>query len=371
MSVDHILEKFNLDFDEQIKAFKDEGKTLIGCVTAYVPEEVAYAAGMMPIGLWGFPISINKSKQYFPAFYSSVVQSILEYGLEGKLDDFAALMIPGTTDSVKSLGQNCKRAFKQFETINIAYAQNRKLDAAVDFNEIQYKKAKEKLEKIAGNKITDDAIEEAIKVYNENRRLLCEFSELAAKHPQAVSPLQRSKVFTSRNIMDKKEHSALLKELNKALEQLPEEKWKGVKIVTSGIIGSYAGLLKIFEENKIAIVGDNVLEESGVCRYLVDEDSGNPVRALAKLISDAEGTSILYDVEKKRIDIIIDLVKKYNADGMIMLMLKFCDNEEFDYPIMKRAFDEAGIRALEVEGDLQMTDYGQASTLIQTFIENI
>lgn len=370
-NLDHIINKFDVTFEGQEWRYKNEGKKLVGCVAAYNPEELVYAAGMIPLNLWGFGEPLQKAKQYFPAFYSSVVQSIMEYGLEGKLDGLEALMVPGATDSLKSLGQNAKRAFKNLVTINVAYAQNRKLECGLEFNEFQYNKAKAKLEKIVGKAIEDAQIEEAIKVYNENRNALQKFAELAAAYPDVITPSNRSKVITSSGLMDKKEHTALLNELNAELEKLPVEKFKGTKIVTSGIIGSYPGLLEIFESLNVAIVADNVLEESGMFRYLVEENTGNPVRALAKLLTDAEGTSILFDVDKKRTQIVIDEVKKHKADGVILMLLKFCDSEEFDFPLMKKAFDKEGIRVLEVEADQQMTNYEQARTLIQTFVETL
>jgi len=60
--------------------------------------------------------------------------------------------------------------------------------------------------------------------------------------------------------------------------------------------------LKVFEENKMAIVEDEVAQESRQFRTLVEENTGNPIRALAKYLGDIEGDSILFDPDKKRTD---------------------------------------------------------------------
>ena len=39
---------------------------------------------------------------------------------------------------------------------------------------------------------------------------------------------------------------------------------------------------------------------------------------------------------------IIDAVKKYGADAVVVCMMKFCDPEEFDYPILLQQFEAAG-----------------------------
>ena len=52
-------------------------------------------------------------------------------------------------------------------------------------------------------------------------------------------------------------------------------------------------------------------------------------------------------------------------------MTKFCDPEEFDYVIVKRALDLAEIPSIMIEVDRQMVNYEQAKTIIQTFKEMI
>ena len=50
-------------------------------------------------------------------------------------------------------------------------------------------------------------------------------------------------------------------------------------------------------------------------------------------------------------------------------MMKFCDPEEFDYPILLQEFDSAGIRNLQIEIDQESTAFEQIKTRIQTFAE--
>lgn len=52
-------------------------------------------------------------------------------------------------------------------------------------------------------------------------------------------------------------------------------------------------------------------------------------------------------------------------------MTKFCDPEEYDYPQMKKDFEEAGIPHVLIETDMQMKNYEQARTAIQAFSETL
>lgn len=368
-NIDNLLKKFDVSPSELVKKYKAEGRKIVGCAPVHVPAELVYAAGMAPMGLWGSHGEVSAAKQYFPAFYCGIVQRNLEMALNGTLSDLSAVMIPIQCDSLKALGQNWKRSIKDMEYIHIANAQNRKLECGLDFNEKQYTKVKEKLEEISGNKITDESLENAIKVFNAQRIKLQEFVKAAAKYPHIITPSKRSLVLKSAHFMDKVEHTALLTELLAELNKEPVQEWKGKKIVVTGIIADSPSLLQILEENNIAIVDDEVAHESRQFRTLVDEGTGNPLRALAKLLSDIEGCSVMYDAEKKRADLIVDKVKKSHADGVLYLQTKFCDPEEFDYPILKKAFENAGIKHVIIEVDHQMTNYEQARTSLQTFAE--
>jgi benzoyl-CoA reductase/2-hydroxyglutaryl-CoA dehydratase subunit BcrC/BadD/HgdB len=50
-------------------------------------------------------------------------------------------------------------------------------------------------------------------------------------------------------------------------------------------------------------------------------------------------------------------------------MMKFCDPEEWDYPIYRQQFESADIRHLLLEVDQEITAFGQAKTRLQSFAE--
>ena len=52
-------------------------------------------------------------------------------------------------------------------------------------------------------------------------------------------------------------------------------------------------------------------------------------------------------------------------------MMKFCDPEEFDYPIYKKELDDAGIPILYLEVDQQIDSFEQLRTRIQSYAEMI
>lgn len=354
---------------KQLDQFVSEGKKVIGCYPYYVPEELVYATGMVPMGLWGKQGSPTRAKEYFAPFYCSLVQMNMEMALSGDLDKLSGVIHTTLCDTLRPASQNFRVAIDKIPMIFMAHPQNRKPEFGVDYTVTLYSKVLEQLEEIAGRKASTNDLHEAIKIYNENRQARREFVKRAGEHPELVSAVQRSTVLKSATFMEKPQHTTMLKELNEQLEESPYATWTGTRVVTSGIICDNPSLLKIFDDNRIAIVADDIAQESRSFRCDVSEE-GDPIRSLAKQFADQDQDTILYDSAiSSRPARIIDLVKNSNAQGVVVLMMTFCDPEEMEYPSLTEALKKAKIPCLKIGYNHQITDFGQAKTSLQAFAE--
>lgn len=353
---------------KQAKQAKTAGKTVVGCFPVYTPAELVYAAGMFPIGLWGGQLEINEAKAYIPAFTCSIMQSCLELGLIGAYGDLSAVIIPSMCDTFKCIAQDFKVGVPQVRMIQFAHPQMRKLEAGVLFLKAEYQRIREALEQVSGKKITEDAIAEAIDVFNAYRQALRRFTELAQEHVDIVTPVVRHAVIKAGYYMDKPVYTALLHELCDGLAALPVSKGDK-RVLLTGILAEPDTLLEKLAENGLAVAADDLAQETRQFRYDVPTDSGDSMYNLAKWWQVFEGCSMAFDPNKKRLDMIIEDVKKYGINGVIVCMMKFCDPEEYDYPFLKKALEEKGIPELYMEVDQQSEIDAQASTRIQAFSE--
>lgn len=343
-----------------------EGKKVVLTAPVYVPEEIIHAMGLVPMGAWGADIQINEAKRYFPAFICSIMQSILELGIAGSYEGVSAIVIPSLCDSLKCLGENWKYAVPSIPFIPMTYPQNRKPDFGRAYTKAGYERVIADLEKATGEKFSDEKLAVSNKVYNEHNALMREFAKTAAKHPE-VGACDRTDVFKSAMFMKKEEHTALVRELIDSLNaDAPGEAKK--KILVSGILADAPELLNIIDRNGLQIVADDVAAESRQYATDIPEDV-TALDALAAKFSAMDNCSVLYDVDKKRVDKIVRDAKEAGAGGVILVLTKFCDPEEFDNPLIKRACEEAGLACIVIEVDRQMENYEQAATMIETFAE--
>lgn len=353
----------------QLNGFVADGKKVVGCFPEYAPEELVYALGMVPFGIWGSEgKEISEAKRYFPPFYCALALSSLEMGLRGELNKLSAVMIPILCDTLKCLGQNWKVGVPDIPFIQIKHPQNRKIEAGMTFLTKEYRRIGERLSEIAGTELTEQALAKAITLYNEHRAVMREFSEVAGRYPHLISPAQRNDVIKSGYFMLKPAHTAAVKAIIALCRQEAETPWQGHKVVVAGIIADSRELLSMFADNRMAIVADEVAHESRQFRTDVPVDA-DPFRAMALQLSDMDGCSLLFDPEKQRGAHLVDLVKKHDADGVIYLLTKFCDPEEFDLPIVRKEMEKAGIPFIAIEVDQQTQSYEQARTALQTFAD--
>jgi benzoyl-CoA reductase/2-hydroxyglutaryl-CoA dehydratase subunit BcrC/BadD/HgdB len=168
--------------------------------------------------------------------------------------------------------------------------------------------------------------------------------------------------------MDKEAYTKIIKKLNEQLKIMPQEIFNGVRMVGTGLLSEPVELLDIFVDNNIAIVDDDFAQESRQFRVLTRE-VGNAVEKMAYRIVDQKGCTFLYEEQKTKGEMLIDMVKRNNAQAVFVCMMKFCDPEEFDYPIIKEELEKAGIPILYIETDMQLESYEQVRTRIQSFSE--
>lgn len=377
MSINALLDEFKVKAAspaKQLAEYKAQGKKVIGVLPYYAPEELVYASGMVPMGIWGSNTkTIARAKEYCATFYCTIAQLALEMLLDGTMDQLDGIITPTICDTLRPMSQNFRVAMgDKMKVIFLAHPQNRFDEFGIKFCMDQYNNVKKDLEEVCGHEISNESIQDAIKVYNKARAARRAFVKLANDHCDVITPIKRSAVLKAWFFMEKPAYTAMLEELNAELEKLPVCDWKGTKVVTSGIICDNPKLLQIFEDNNIAIAADDVAHETRSFKDDCAEDMEDPIRALALQFTGIDYDILLYDPlsnQNRRADYVVDMVKKSGAQGLVLFMQQFCDPEEMEYPYLKIALNNAGIPHIKLGIDQQMRDFGQASTAIQAFAD--
>ncbi|MDD7020736.1 2-hydroxyacyl-CoA dehydratase family protein [Hornefia butyriciproducens] len=131
-------------------------------------------------------------------------------------------------------------------------------------------------------------------------------------------------------------------------------------------------------KKKVLIVALSAVMAIGMSVGLTGCGSGSSSGGSGKTVTlhfaSSQGTThvwyaFMYEPEKKRGQYMLNLAEQYNADAIVVMMMKFCDPEQYDYPIYKAELEAAGIPFLYMEVDQQTTGFEQLRTRIQSFCE--
>ena len=353
----------------QLQHYLDQGKKVIGCFAPYAPEELIHAAGMIPMGMWGGKTELKLAKSYLPAFACPIMQANMEFGLSGVYEGLSAVIIPTMCDTLRCMTQNWRFGVKEIPMIPIVYPQNRTSPASVDYLISEFETVLTMLYTITGNMVSEKAMCASIQTYNEHNAAMREFDQVANEHLDIITPKVRHIVHKSAFFFEKGEHTDLLKDIIAGLREQPVYQWTGKKVVIAGILCEPDELLDIFEENHLAVVADDLAQESRQYRTDTPEKGGGALKRLALQWNARYGCSLIHELGKPRGKMLAKMCQETGAQGVISCMMKFCDPEEYDEPYLEADLHKAGIPCMAIEVDPLNTNYEQLRTRIETFCD--
>ena len=350
------------------RSMAETGKKAIGCFPIYLPEEIAYASGLLPVGMWGGRTELSEVDRYIQGFCCSIMRANMELGLRGTYSFLEAILIPTYCDTMKSILANWTVAIDSPPVIAYTVLQNRNSSGSLDFILDQNEKLRADLERLTGHNITDGEIERAFAVYESYRAAVRQFVELVKDYPVSLNPTDRHLILKAAWFMDKAVYTAKLTALMEALVKEPKEVLRGPKVVLTGLMTEPTKVLDIFTENGFTVLADDLAHESRQFRTL-SRKTGTTMEKIACRVLDLKGDTFFYEENKSKGSMLINEVKSRGADGVVACMFKFCDPEEFDYPVYKKELSDAGIPMLYLEIDQQMDSVEQMRTRVQSFAE--
>jgi len=360
-----------------VKDWKDRhpGRKAIAYFPVYAPVEIIHACGMLPVGLNGAGdrLDIQFADARFGSFICSIVKTTLEMGLTEHLAAFDGLLFSSICDSARNLCFVMKRNFPDQLIEFLHLPHNPASAASTEFLISEYKRLQKKLEELGGNAMNELALTESIKIYNDNRNLTRKLYDFRAESPHLIRASELYTLVRAGNFLPVEEHTALLQQ---TLNELPSRTGKQRDSVRIVIEGSFCeqpplDLIKIIEEAGCYIVDDDFV--LGPRWFFEDVPvDGDPVRSLADSYANrAVYSSVRHDFRQPRHKLLVEKVRSRNADGVVLLVAKFCEPAYFDYVLFKQELEREGIPHLLMEFEEKMFTFERLRTEIETFVESL
>jgi len=351
------------------------GRKVTGCFPVYAPIELAYAATMLPVGLFGGgnQIEMAHADSRFQSFICSVVKSTLELAFTERLEPFDALMFESICDPARNLASVMARNFQERHMTYVHLPQNMTSSAAVGYLSTEYHRVAGELGAVSGHPVEDADLRAALVTYNALRARLRELYLLRATAPEKISTAELYTLARLATLMDPAGSEPIVAEAI-AEARLREARAKDrIRVV---LVGSFC------EQPPLELIAG--LEESGC--YILDDDfllgwrlfkrdvalDGDPFVALARAYLDGSvHASTKHDLRQPRAAALIASAKAHRADAVIFLGAKFCEPGLFDYALYRRALEKESIPHLFLEFEEKMWMYDKIRTEVETFVESM
>ncbi|MDO8956869.1 MAG: 2-hydroxyacyl-CoA dehydratase family protein, partial [Deltaproteobacteria bacterium] len=144
----------------------------------------------------------------------------------------------------------------------------------------------------------------------------------------------------------------------------------GVRLFIAGSVCDQFPLFNLFDTCGVSIVGDDLC--TGWRYFSADVSvTGNPIEALADRLIRKVPCPCKYNPGLDRGTDLLQRVEQSHAQGVVFLLLKFCDPHAFDYPYLKKRLDERNIPSLLLEIEPGGLPLGAIETRLQAFVETL
>ncbi|MBI4773099.1 MAG: 2-hydroxyacyl-CoA dehydratase [Deltaproteobacteria bacterium] len=353
-----------------VQELKEAGKRIIGFTCTNFPEEIVYAAGMIPVRAIGAPGLTGESGPLQPASQCFIARANMEMALGEGFSNLDGFVITNTCDMVQNFFSALEyyKPFPFYHFIsrpNIAHS-----GPALKFFRYELDEFRKVVEAYAGKSISDADLSRAISVYNENRRLLKELYDLRGKGQKPLlSGSDFTKVIIASFYMDKETHNKLLKDYIQELKAGSGVDGVQVRVHLSGSTYPDTEMFDIIEELGGMVVSDDLCIGT---RYFVNpvNEKINPMDALADRYLNKLACPCMHQDGKldERYNFITAQIKQNRGQGVIFGLQRFCDTHLVDYQALRYRLEADNIPFLyhEVESTVGA---GQLRTKLETFFE--
>lgn len=349
-----------------IETFPKEDSPQIGWVCTYTPEEIILAAGFQPRRVLGDGQPVQNADAYLNNNLCPFVRGIFDQALQGTFDHLTGMVFVNSCDAMRRL-HDVWRYYAPTPYVYILDLPRLVTPSSVEYYAAQLRRFIVSLEEKFDLVIHDQSLRQGITVMNETRHLFTQLYQLR-RGQNSTLPGSQALTLSLLSVRSPKDR------FNHWLrEQLPQMKERTIqsnglpRLLLSGSIIDQVPIVELVERCGAVVVAEEMCTGNRYFEGLVPEE-GDPLIAIARRYLERAPCSRMKDVDR-RVTYLLHLVEEYNVDGVIYYTIKFCDQYQYDLPLVREALRREEIPMLYLEGDYTVGSFGQLKTRVQAFVE--
>ena len=353
-----------------VKRWRAAGGKVLGHFQVYFPEELAHAAGLLPVKVHGAAVDGRHAEARFGSYLCSIVKSSLELALSKRLELDLFVSHP-----ICDVARNLAAIFER----NVSYPcrilylpQNANSRYSAQYLRDEYARILALIEDVAGRRVTDGDLRTSLGVFNENRRLLRQLYAVKRDTPWLLSVDEAYALMAVGGRIPREEHNALLSAVLPGIRSRAARPQDRMRVVFEGGFCEQPplDLLRAIGQS-VYVVDDDLL--IGL-RWIVSdvESSGDPVLSLATAyLEQSTYSPVQHDLRKPKEKMLLERIRASGAEAAIITAAKMCEPGLDEQVAYVHALDEAGIPYFVGEFEEKMTSFDHFQIQLETFVENV
>jgi benzoyl-CoA reductase subunit C len=373
-----LAEQYYAQYGKRAKELKSEGRTIIGYMSALGPVEILTAACVVPLRLKGNASRpITKADARMETIVCPFVRNLFDGALKGDYDYLDGIVVPHLCDSIDRTADiwNYSLQLPYFHFLNVPHVTD---GPSLDFFKGILAIFIASLEKLTGNKITDQALSGAIRAHNGNRQRMRDLYSLRKSNPPLISGVEMMKVLVAAMSLPVGESSSLLESVAQEVgKRGAVTAGKRPRILIMGDQIDHMAIPEIIEGAGAWNVMDDISIGSKI--YWPDVDgSDEPVHSIAerylrklKLPTLVDSGITYHESLETRFGHLRRFIQEFEVDGVVLITYKFCDPYGFEVPTVKSFIESGDTPVLYLEDEYSMSTLPRMKTRIEAFLEMI
>ena len=360
-----------------IERAKSDGAKVVGYLPGpYVPEELIYASGALPVCLaYGGDARIaNHALSLLPPVIcpfarAQMGEMLLKTNPIYKAVDM--LVVPSTCQHLRKIGDMWEY-FEPIEVFKLGVPYDPDEGPAPAYYRGRLIDLKQRLELLTGKMITESSMADAIAVYDRLRRALRAVSVMRRSMRPPVGGLEFMKLNHASLYGDPAGTADMLEAFHRERSMAaPAVRGDAPRLMLIGpnvAIGDY-GIVEMTESAGASIVIEDVFE--GVRDYWCTVGSGgDPLDALVRAhLLDRTPEAFMRSSTEPRLESISRLMRDFRVAGVIWYELQCCEFYDQDAFFFETRLRESGIPMLVIESSYDDMRSGSIQTRLEAFLE--
>lgn len=351
---------------------KNNNKKIVGYFCSYVPEELIHAAGFIPYRMRAVENhGTAKSDAYFSSANCSFARQCFNKALDDEFSFLDGVIFMNSCDHLRRMYDNWKHAQKDPKFLYMLPVPHKSDELCIEEFTRELHVLKKAMEEFYGIVITGPALKNAIQLYNKQRTLLL---HIYNKRKDGAVPLKGSEFTDIMLAVTSLPVEVSIEMLEKIIEEIQGRKVNkdtDVRIYLGSGYHEEQGILDLIEDAGAVIVGDNSC--LGIIQFdmNVDENSDDPIQAIAGRYLQRVSCPRMVDDFKRRLEFMHVALEEFKVDAVILDKLEFCTLWSGILYLYKKELEKINMPMLKLSRELYSGATGQIKTRVQALIEGV